>query len=347
MAKHKAPTEVTIVPTEEKEGFSLWVERYWKMAAALGLLIAVAILALQYVRAQERSAQLASWDELIQDTGQTLVARGQMSAYVVRTGAPKEVANMAADLDGTVAGPWAWASLAASYARDGEYADAEKALGELRNRHPKSYLADARFRFGEDATPRTLAEQANRNYQDWARWESEHSSLFENPPLPADAPKVKIRTDKGDIEVGLYSDKAPQHVENFLKLCREGYYDGTAFHRVIQGFMIQGGDPNSRDGDPSTWGQGGPDEGVPSEPNDLKHFRGYLAAAKSDPKGDSSGSQFYITVAPAHQLDADYTVFGKVLSGMETADEIAEGEIAEGTRDRPANPVRVLGTDVL
>lgn len=331
MAKHKAPTEVTIVPTVERQGLGKWIEKYWLPAAALGVLVAGSILALQYADAKSLQSERESWDAL---------------DAAARADDPAALKEVVAKEGESVAAPWALASLAQSYEQRDQFQEAAAAFEELRKQHPESYLAETRFRFGADATPRTLAEQATREAQDWAKWKADHADLFRNPELPADAPKVTLRTDQGPIVVGLYQDRAPRHVENFLAHCREGYYDGTLFHRVVEGFMIQGGDPNTRDGDPSTWGQGGPETGVPKEETGLRHFEGVLAAAKSDPKGPSSGSQFYIMVAPDHTLDENYTVFGKVLDGMELAKTLSKGEIEAGTQDRPAHPVRILGTDV-
>jgi len=145
--------------------------------------------------------------------------------------------------------------------------------------------------------------------------------------------------------VGLYAKKTPLHTENFLRLCREGYYDGTRFHRVIADFMIQGGDPNSRNADaPETWGQGGPETTIPAEITDLKHFKYVLAAAKKGTDVDSSGSQFYITTGEAHHLDGVHTVFGLVLEGKDVVDAIGSAPV---TGDRPDEPVVLLGTDVL
>lgn len=344
MAKHKAPTEVTLVPTVEKQGLWLWVEHYWKIATALAVLVAGAILVLQYVSSQERAAELESWRALNSVVQDQLVARTAESYYVAPVGEPPALDGVARELEDSVAAPWALASLAWSNGQQQRYPEAEKALGDLRSNHPSNFLAEERFRFGDEATPRTLAEQLNRNYQDWSKWRAEHPGLFQNPELPPDAPSVSIRTDKGNILIGLYQDRAPRHAANFLKLAGEGYYDGTVFHRIVRGYVIQGGDPNSREGDPGTWGQGGPAEGLEPEPNDLRHFEGFLAAAKSDPKGKSSGSQFYLTVGTPHDLDEDYTVFGKVLEGMDVVRAISEGEIAEGTQDRPKEPVRILGT---
>ena len=125
----------------------------------------------------------------------------------------------------------------------------------------------------------------------------------------------------GDIQLKFFPDGAPNHVKNMVKLAKEQFYDGTTFHRVIPGFMIQGGDPNSKDGDRSRHGSGGPGYRVNAEFNQRPHVRGTLSMARSqDP--NSAGSQFFICVANANFLDGQYTAFGEVETGMDTVDRI-------------------------
>lgn len=136
----------------------------------------------------------------------------------------------------------------------------------------------------------------------------------------------------GDIVLKFFSDVAPGHVTNFIKLSKEGFYDGTTFHRVIPGFMIQGGDPNSKNPDRSSHGMGGPGYKVKAEFNSTPHKRGIVSMARSnDP--DSAGSQFFICVADANFLDWQYTVFGEVVSGMDVADKIVA--MKRDGRDNP------------
>ena len=145
-------------------------------------------------------------------------------------------------------------------------------------------------------------------------------------------PTVTLHTNLGDIQVRFFADKAPKHVANFLELSKTGFYDGTKFHRVIPGFMVQGGDPNSRKDDRSAHGTGGPPHRVPAEFNDTLHDRGTLSMARSaDP--NSAGSQFFIVVARAPHLDNQYTAFGEVVQGMEVVDKIVA--LARDRRDNP------------
>ena len=133
--------------------------------------------------------------------------------------------------------------------------------------------------------------------------------------------KAVIETKFGNMEIKFFPDVAPKHVNNFIELAKKGFYDGTIFHRVIPGFMIQGGDPNSKSPDKSQHGMGGPGYTVKAEFNEKPHKRGTLSMARSG-HPDSAGSQFFICVADAPFLNRQYTVFGEVVSGMEVADKI-------------------------
>ena len=125
----------------------------------------------------------------------------------------------------------------------------------------------------------------------------------------------------GEIVLKFFPDVAPGHVENLTKLAKDGFYNGTTFHRVIPGFMIQGGDPNSKSPDRSTHGMGGPGYKIKAEFNSKPHKRGIVSMARAnDP--NSAGSQFFICVADANFLDWQYTVFAEVVSGMDVADKI-------------------------
>lgn len=133
--------------------------------------------------------------------------------------------------------------------------------------------------------------------------------------------KAVIHTKLGDINLAFYPDLAPNHVESFMTLAKKGFFDGTIFHRVVPGFVIQGGDPNTKDPDRSKHGMGGPGYQVKAEFNDKPHIRGTLSMARSA-HPDSAGSQFFICVAEASFLDGKYTVFGEVTSGMDVVDKI-------------------------
>lgn len=133
--------------------------------------------------------------------------------------------------------------------------------------------------------------------------------------------KAIIETNFGKIVFDLLPNLAPETVRNFTKLAKTSFYDGTLFHRVIPGFMIQGGDPNTKKPDKSRWGTGGPGYTVKAEFNSKSHLRGIVSMARAmDP--DSAGSQFFIVTSDSTFLDRQYTVFGQVLEGMDVADKI-------------------------
>ena len=133
--------------------------------------------------------------------------------------------------------------------------------------------------------------------------------------------KAVIETTHGKIVLNLLPDIAPETVRNFIKLAKSGFYDGTLFHRVIPGFMIQGGDPNSKKPDKSKWGIGGPGYTIKAEFNPRSHLRGVVSMARAmDP--DSAGSQFFIVTTDSTFLDRQYTAFGEIIEGMEIADKI-------------------------
>ena len=157
-----------------------------------------------------------------------------------------------------------------------------------------------------------------------------------------------ITTKFGDIEVELYSDSAPKTVENFKDLAKKGFYDGLIFHRIVPGFVIQGGDPYTRDTtNRRRWGTGGPGWNIKAEFNKNTHARGILSMARSqDP--NSAGSQFFIVLKDSNFLDGQYTIFGKVKSGMDAVDKIAT--LKTDDADAPINPeqaeiIKVTVTD--
>lgn len=159
-----------------------------------------------------------------------------------------------------------------------------------------------------------------------------------------DTAKVaEIKTTKGDITIRFFPDVAPNHVKNFLDLAQKGFYTGTKFHRVIPGFMIQGGDPNTKSGAPQTWGTGGSGSNLKAEFNSVSHKRGIVSMARSqDP--NSASSQFFIVVSDSTFLDNQYTVFGQVTKGMEVADAIVNAP--RGASDRPNEPVSITSITI-
>lgn len=147
-----------------------------------------------------------------------------------------------------------------------------------------------------------------------------------------------IETTMGTIKIKFLPKVAPEHVKNFKKLSKSGFYNGTTFHRVIPGFMIQGGDPNTKDDDRSNDGMGGPGYKIKAEFSKVSHKRGIVSMARSG-HPDSAGSQFFICVADSKFLDGQYTVFGEVIEGMDIADKIVS--VKKDRRDNPIERVEL------
>jgi peptidyl-prolyl cis-trans isomerase B (cyclophilin B) len=147
-----------------------------------------------------------------------------------------------------------------------------------------------------------------------------------------------LQTSMGIIKLEFFPAAAPKHVANFKQLARSGFYNGTKFHRVIPGFMIQGGDPNSKDQDRANDGTGNSGTKIPAEFTSIPHKRGILSMARSqDP--NSASCQFFIVVKDSNFLDNQYSVFGRVMEGMEVADKIVN--VKRDDRDNPLSPVTI------
>lgn len=152
-----------------------------------------------------------------------------------------------------------------------------------------------------------------------------------------------ITTTEGEMTVRFWPDVAPKTVENFKKLAREGFYDGTAFHRIVKGFMIQGGDPLSKKDDPMV-GTGGPGYKIKAEFNAKPHVRGVLSMARSQ-HPDSAGSQFFICLADARFLDRQYTAFGEVIAGDDVLGRIGDTPTTRGGGGENSKPVKRVGVE--
>ncbi len=168
----------------------------------------------------------------------------------------------------------------------------------------------------------------------------EKKSEIKPEPKPAPVKEVAVlKTSEGEIVLEFWPDVAPGHVENFKKLAKQGFYDGICFHRVIKGFMIQTGDPNTKDeAKKATWGQGGPGYTIKAEFNDKPHVRGVLSMARTAAP-DTAGSQFFICHGNPRSLDHQYTAFGKLIKGDDVLEKIANTptEVA----DRPIKRVNI------
>jgi peptidyl-prolyl cis-trans isomerase B (cyclophilin B) len=165
------------------------------------------------------------------------------------------------------------------------------------------------------------------------------AAAAESSDTDTKAPHVLVKTKFGEMEIVLFPDLAPKHVESFMRLAKSGFYNGTIFHRIIPGFMIQGGDPLTKDpANRTRYGTGGPGYNLPAEFNKVPHEKGILSAARTaDP--DSAGSQFFIMADKAPHLDGQYTVFGEIVKGLEVVDTIVNQP--RDARDNPLERIEM------
>src|SRR5438094_5333878 len=162
----------------------------------------------------------------------------------------------------------------------------------------------------------------------------------ENTPMNSSNEVAIIKTNEGEMVVQFWTDAAPNTIENFKKLARQGFYDGTIFHRIVKDFMIQGGDPNSKDpAKENSYGQGGPDYKIKAEFNDHPHDRGVISMARG-PDPDSAGSQFFICLAPIHRLDHQYTTFGKLIKGEDVLEKIGDTPVTKNSQGEMSKPTK-------
>ena len=159
-----------------------------------------------------------------------------------------------------------------------------------------------------------------------------------------------IKTSEGDMVVEFWNDAAPNTIENFKKLARSGFYSGTIFHRIVKGFMIQGGDPNTKDpGKESSYGMGDPGYKIKAEFNDHSHDRGVISMARG-PDPDSAGSQFFICLGRQPRLDHQYTTFGKLIKGDDVLDKIGNTPVTRnnsGEMSKPTKRVKIEKIDIV
>src|SRR5881275_3757731 len=162
----------------------------------------------------------------------------------------------------------------------------------------------------------------------------------DNPPMNASNEVAVIKTSEGNMVVQFWNDAAPKTIENFKKLARSGFYDGTIFHRIVKGFMIQGGDPNSKDpAKENSYGEGGPGYNIKAEFNDHSHDRGVISMARG-PDPDSAGSQFFICLAPVRRLDHQYTTFGKLIKGENVLEKIGDIPVTKNSMGEASKPTK-------
>src|SRR5438874_4087460 len=162
----------------------------------------------------------------------------------------------------------------------------------------------------------------------------------EKEPVNTSNEVAVIKTNEGEMVVQFWTDAAPSTIENFKKLARSGFYDGTIFHRIVKGFMIQGGDPNSKDtAKEDAYGAGDPGYKIKAEFNNHSHDRGVISMARG-PDPDSAGSQFFICLAPVRRLDGQYTTFGKLIKGEDVLDKIGDTPVERNAQGEMSKPTK-------
>ena len=345
MAKHKAPTQVTIAKTEEETELQALVRRYW-LHGAIVAVVATGVIVFQQWRGQQSTADAwASWARLDEEVA---IAGAFAPTFATDASAPV-LADLADELVDSPAGPWAKVLEIGKRLSEEDVEGARRAMADLESLWPDHPLVTQPIypRPEGDGPPRRLADHVEARLAVLAAWESAQPRLFSNPELPEGAPRVRFETSAGDIVIGLYAEQAPLHAANFLKLCSDGFYDGLKFHRVVQGSLIQTGDPNTRqDDDRESWGQGSHDPRTePELGTSLWHFPHAVSAVAPDPGADSDGAQFLIvTGTDQHHRDGQYTVFGAVVEGEAVVTAIESGAVLG---DRPEQPIAIQGTEVL
>jgi peptidyl-prolyl cis-trans isomerase B (cyclophilin B) len=169
-------------------------------------------------------------------------------------------------------------------------------------------------------------------------------------PVNAGDEVAVIKTSEGEMVVQFWTDAAPNTIDNFKKLARSGFYNGTIFHRIVKGFMIQGGDPESKDpAKESRYGTGGPGYKIKAEFNDHSHERGVISMAR-EPDPDSAGSQFFICLGPVSRLDHQYTTFGKLIKGDDVLGKIGDTPVTRnstGENSKPTTRVTIEKIDIV
>jgi len=338
MAQHKAATEITLVQ-EERSKFAEVVDAY-KWHAAGVLVVVSGVILFQVNRSRSAvEGRRAEWNAIYE----AMIDPDDRAAALGRA---------VDDVDGSLIS-WVQYFRAGILAAGGDPDEVKEAksiaatAASGESVHP--VLDGLRFNYDGEGEALSPGRAMESRLAAEVQWIDEFGvEIYENPPLPSDATRVELETDKGTIVVGLYDDLAPEHASNFAEKASSGFYDGTLFHRTVNGELIQGGDPNTIDGEPETWGQGGPGHKVPKEDTGLIHTAGVLAAAKMGGEAESSGSQFYITTVRKHrEFDDRYVVYGTVLEGLDVVKQIAEAPTKEDDVERPVEPVKLLSAKVV
>ncbi len=335
---HKSATSVTLAPLAEKSTFELFVSRYWLHGLGLFLAIAGYVIYRHQAETTRQAARDKSWESVDSRTDLAGFPR-------IPTAAPDVMASLATELKGTDAGPWSRWLEANALLGERKFDEAKAALDTLKAEYPEHPLVKQVW--AVDGTSESLVTAWASGITARKAWEEQHSNLFANPSPAADAPKVRLKTELGDIEVTLYRDRAPEHVQNFLDLAAAGYYNGTKFYRIDPQMGVDGGDPLTREDELSKWGTGGGDKVLPYKETGLYHFKGVLTAAAGAARKESLGSRFSILTEDRHDMDGQRVVFGSVTAGMDIVRQLANAAQASDGVGRPEKPVALTSVEVL
>jgi cyclophilin family peptidyl-prolyl cis-trans isomerase len=232
-----------------------------------------------------------------------------------------DIESSASRYAGSTAEPFVMNVLGNLYFKSGNIDKAEEVFKTLQQRFSNHYLVSQKAVPPKEGKPQV--ELALADIQSERNWKQQHPPKVKTRPKPAPEIKATLETSEGNVTLGFFKEQAPQHVENFLKRCREGLYEGTTFHQVIPGQKIQGGDPNSKDEQPENDGQGGFDVTLAPEKTDAHMTAGTLAMAAAPGGSSSSNAQFFILVEDQMALDGKAVAFGEVLEGMDVVKKIS------------------------
>jgi len=350
MVLKNAPDGKDRRPNGEEEDLSL-LDRFLEYKAFIGvalIVLVIAALAIVIIRGVAASKEDSAWfqsEKLRQNASQALAAFQFLGAErkdaVLE--ALKELEAQADEYAGSSVHPILLYYQARLYHCLDRLEDAQKTIERLQSLYPKNALTNPDYTVPGDVP---LARLESDELQARMAFESKMGKPFSKRPKPKEGLSATIKVkDFGDIKLGFFPDVAPKHVANFISLAKEGFFNGTTFHRITT-FCIQGGDPNSRDDDPKNDGQGGPGWDVEKEIrfNPALHTKGTVSAASSSTSGPDSGSQFFICTTDMPSLDGNYTPYGEVISGMDVVKKIAQqktqGDNKDGIpTDRPVKKI--------
>jgi peptidyl-prolyl cis-trans isomerase B (cyclophilin B) len=347
------------IPDEEEKTLLERVLAY-KFHIGFGILVVVLVaLALAIYNGMKGAKDEEAWfrsKDLRQTVGDALLADRfppqdpSKSPQKMKEDALREIESTIDEYQGTSVHPWLLFMQARLYHGLDRLQEAQKTLLTLQQEYPKHPFTNPDYFLKGD---RPLSKVEADAVSARIAFEDKVGKPFSWRPKPHEGLSVTLKVkDFGDIKLGFFPDVAPLHVANFVKLARDGYFNGTTFHRITD-FCIQGGDPNSKDDDPKNDGLGGPGWTVKKEIrfNPTLHTRGTLSAAATSTSQPDSGSQFYICTVDSEHLDGGYTPYGEVLEGLDIVDKIAQqptkGQNEDGiSPDRPVNNIVIEAATV-